>query len=475
MIGRRSKQYEMDMCSGSLAGKILLFSLPLMLSSLLQLLFNAADVIVVGRYAAMPTQAVAAVGSNGALINLTINLFMGISVGANVVVAQDLGAGRGERVGHSIETAITLALVSGFALSVFGVICVRQLLEWMSCPADVIDLSTQYMRIYFVGMPGNLVYNFGAALLRAKGDTQRPLSYLTAAGVINVILNLILVIGLHLDVAGVAIATVVSQYVSAALVVWCLTKESGPFHLDLRQLKMEKAALMRMMRIGVPAGFQGILFSISNVIIQSALNSFGNSALIAGASASASIEMFVYSGDNAISQAALTFVSQNYGAGKCRRVDRAVVLCTVYMVVFQLVFGNLAYFFGAPLAGLYVPGQEEAISFAVARMAFLLRLQFLNGTMDIGASVLRGLGCSFSPMVVTLIGVCVFRVFWVYTVFPVVHTPESLYISYPISWTVTTVVLLVIFLVLRKKLYARMQRLTSVRTAESDLSDGGNG
>ena len=304
MIGRRSKQYEMDMCSGSLAGKILLFSLPLMLSSLLQLLFNAADVIVVGRYAAMPTQAVAAVGSNGALINLTINLFMGISVGANVVVAQDLGAGRGERVGRSIETAITLALVSGFALSVFGVICVRQLLEWMSCPADVIDLSTQYMRIYFVGMPGNLVYNFGAALLRAKGDTQRPLSYLTAAGVINVILNLILVIGLHLDVAGVAIATVVSQYVSAALVVWCLTKESGPFHLDLRQLKMEKAALMRMMRIGVPAGFQGTLFSISNVIIQSALNSFGNSALIAGTSASASIEMFVYSSDNAISQAA---------------------------------------------------------------------------------------------------------------------------------------------------------------------------
>ena len=467
-MGHKSKKYEMDMCSGSLAVKILLFAFPLMLSSLLQLLFNAADVIVVGRYAAMPTQAVAAVGSNGALINLTINLFMGISVGANVVVAQDLGAGRTERVSRSIHTAIALALVSGIALSIFGVICVRQLLEWMSCPSDVIDLSTQYMRIYFLGMPGNLVYNFGAALLRAKGDTQRPLRYLTEAGVINVILNLILVIGLHLDVAGVAIATVVSQYISAALVVLCLMKEDGPFRLDLRQLRMEKAALVRMMRIGVPAGFQGILFSISNVIIQSALNSFDNSALIAGASASGSIEMFVYSADNAISQAALTFVSQNYGAGKCRRVDQTVLLCYGYVVLFLLVFGNLAYFFGASLAGLYVPGQEEAIAYAVARMGFMLRLQFLNGTMDIGANAIRGLGRSFSPMVVTLVGVCVFRVFWVYTVFPVVHTPESLYISYPISWTLTTVVLAVIFLVIRKKLYARVQAVTAAENGAAE-------
>ena len=319
---RRKRQYEMDMCSGSLASKLLLFALPLLASTILQLLFNAADVIVVGRYAAQPAQALAAVGSNNALINLTINLFTGISIGANVVVAQDLGAGRRDTVSRSIHTAITLAIISGVALSIFGVICMRQLLEWMSSPEDVIGLATLYMRIYFLGMPGNLVYNFGAALLRAKGDTQRPLRYLTAAGIINVILNLILVIGFHLDVAGVAIATITSQYISAGLVLRCLMKEEGVFHLDLHRLSIDRAMMNRMLRIGLPAGFQGIMFSISNVIIQTGLNSFNDAAVVAGASASSSIEMFIYSIDSSISQTALTFVSQNYGAGKCKRVDR---------------------------------------------------------------------------------------------------------------------------------------------------------
>lgn len=453
----KKKHYEMDMCSGSLAGKLLIFALPLLLSSLLQLLFNAADVMVVGRYAAMPTQAVAAVGSNNALINLIINLFMGISVGANVVVAQDLGAGRYDAVRRSIHTAIFLAAVSGVVLSVLGVVCVRQLLEWMSSPTDVIDLSTLYLRIYFLGMPGNLVYNFGAALLRAKGDTQRPLRYLTAAGIINVILNLILVIGFHLDVAGVAIATITSQYISAALVVRCLTREEGVFRLDLKQLRPEKTAMVRMLRIGLPAGCQGILFSLSNVIIQSGLNSFDSAALVAGSSASSSIEMFVYSIDNAMSQTALTFVSQNYGAGQLRRVDRTALLCQVYSTTALLVFGNLAYLFGSQLAALYVPGQTEAIAQAIARMRFMLCLQFLGGIMDVASNTIRGLGHSFSPMIVTIVGVCVFRLAWVAWVFPMFHSPDSLYASYPISWAITGGILLVMFFVLRKKAYAGIE------------------
>lgn len=465
----RKRQYEMDMCSGSLAGKLLLFALPLLASTILQLLFNAADVIVVGRYAAQPAQALAAVGSNNALINLTINLFTGISIGANVVVAQDLGAGRRDTVSRSIHTAITLAIISGVALSIFGVICMRQLLEWMSSPEDVIGLATLYMRIYFLGMPGNLVYNFGAALLRAKGDTQRPLRYLTAAGIINVILNLILVIGFHLDVAGVAIATIASQYVSAGLVLRCLMKEEGIFHLDLHRLSIDRAMMNRMLRIGLPAGFQGIMFSISNVIIQTGLNSFNDAAVVAGASASSSIEMFIYSIDSSISQTALTFVSQNYGAGKCKRVDRIALLSQVYCLVGILVFSNLAYHFGAPLASLYAPDQPEVIAQAVSRMYFMLCFQFLNGTMDVAANTIRGLGYSFSPMVVTLVGVCVFRLAWVAWVFPVLHSPESLYVSYPISWTITTVILFAIFFVIRKKAYARVQSFSLAGEDETQL------
>ena len=305
------KSHSIDMCSGSLADKILLFALPLMASSLLQLLFNAADIVVVGRFAGK--EALAAVGSNTSLINLMINLFVGLSVGTNVVVSRDLGAGRHDNVSQSVHTAMTLALASGVGMMLFGTMMVRQLLEWTSSPTDVIDLATVYLRIYFLGMPANLVYNFGAAILRAQGDTQRPLYFLTFAGVVNVILNLIFVIGCQLDVAGVALATIIAQYISAGLVVRCLMNEQEPLRLELKKLGLTKKVVLQILKVGLPAGFQGMVFSLSNVVIQSSLNSFDDPVLVAGSAASANIESFVYVSMNAFHQAAM---GQNYGAAK---------------------------------------------------------------------------------------------------------------------------------------------------------------
>ena len=385
------KQYHIDMCSGPLASKILLFAVPLIASSLLQLLFNAADVVVVGKFAGK--EALAAVGSNTSLINLLINLFVGLSVGANVVVARDLGAGRNDRVQKDVHTTITLALISGVAMMVFGVIMVRQLLEWMSSPTDVIDLATIYLRIYFFGMPANMIYNFGAAVLRAQGDTQRPLYYLLFAGIVNVILNLVLVIVFNMDVAGVALATIISQYISAVLVLRCLMKEQGPLHLDLKELRLRKLVVMRIFQVGLPAGFQGVVFALSNVVIQSSLNSFDDPVLVAGSSAAANIESFVYAAMNAFYQSAITFVGQNYGAGKCDRVDRVAKQCLIFVVVTGLVLGNLAYYFGDVLAGFYVQaGEDDVIAQAVIRLGFIARFYFICGIMDTLVGVLRGLG-----------------------------------------------------------------------------------
>ena len=450
----RRRQYNIDMCNGSLWNKILLFALPLMASSLLQLLFNAADIVVVGRFAGK--EALAAVGSNTSLINLMINLFVGISVGTNVVVARDLGAQRMDNVRRSVHTAITLALASGIALMVFGVIMVRQLLELVSSPADVIDLATVYLRIYFCGMPANLLYNFGAAILRAQGDTQRPLYYLTGAGVINVALNLILVIVFQLDVAGVALATIVSQYTSAALVLRCLIKEDGPLHLDIKKLGVDWLVARRIMQVGLPAGFQGVLFSLSNVVIQSSLNSFDSSVIVAGSAASANIESFVYVGMNAFHQTALTFTGQNYGAGKCDRVDKITRQCIAYAVLVGLVLGNLCCFFGAPLASIYAPGEPEVVAQAVTRMWYICCPYFLCGIMDVMVGVLRGLGYSIVPMISSLVGVCGLRVLWVMLIFPLHRTPESLFLSYPVTWIITSAFHIIFFLKIRNRAYAKM-------------------
>ena len=449
----RKKGYNIDRVHGPLAGKILLFALPLMLSSLLQLLFNAADVVVVGRCAGK--EALAAVGSTGSLINLLVNLFVGFSVGTNVVVARDLGAGREDEVGRSVHTAVAISLISGVLLAVLGVTLARQLLIWTSSAPDVIDLAAIYLRIYFCGMPVNMLYNFGAAILRAQGDTRRPLYFLAIAGVTNVALNLLFVIVFQMSVAGVALATIISQAVSALLVLGCLMRDEGPLHLDLRKLRLEKRVVRRILQVGLPAGFQGIVFSLSNVVIQSSLNSFGSTAIIAGASASSNIEGFVYVSMNAFYQTDLTFTSQNYGAGECRRVDRSLLLCQTYAIASGLILGNLTVLFGHQLASIYAPGEEEVIAQAILRLKYVCRLYCLCGVMDVMVGALRGLGHSVIPMIVSMVGACGTRLIWVATVFRVYHSPAVLYLSYPVSWAITALVHIVFFLYIRKRAYAK--------------------
>ena len=456
---KRKQGYQIDMLNGPLAGKILLFALPLMLSSLLQLLFNAADVVVVGRFAGK--EALAAVGSNGSLINLFINLFIGMSVGTNVVIARDLGAGKPENVRRSVHTSITLALISGLFLTVAGVALSRQMLEIMSSPPDVIDLAALYLRIYFLGMPGNLLYNFGAAILRAQGDTRRPLYYLTIAGVANVILNLIFVVPLRMSVAGVALATIISQYISAVLVLLALIRDDGIMHLDLKALSLDWRTVKRILRVGLPAGLQSTLFSISNVVIQSSINSFGSS-VVAGSSAAGNIEGFIYVCTNAFHQAALTFISQNYGAGQCKRVDRTAILCLAYGSLMSFVVGNLIYIFGAPLTSLYAPGETEVIAEAVVRFGYVAVFHFICAFMDIMVGVLRGLGHSVIPMIVSLIGSCAFRLVWIATVFQTYTTPSCLYVSYPISWAITALAHIIFFFAIRKQTYEKSNSLQAV-------------
>ncbi len=448
----RTGHYEIDMCSGTLWSKILLFALPLMASSVLQLLFNAADVIVVGRFAG--DASLAAVTSTGSLVNLLVNLFIGLSVGANVTVAHAIGSGDDIRTEKAVHTAVLLSLVSGVALGIFGALTSRQLLVWMSSPENVIDLSALYLRIYFLGMPASLAYNFGSALLRAGGDTRRPLNFLTIAGVVNVCLNLLLVIVFHLDVAGVAIATVISQYISAALVLRCLTHETGALHLDLKALRIDRETFLTIVQVGLPAGFQGVVFSLSNVVIQSSINSFGD-VVMAGSGASANVESFVYVAMNAFHQACLTFTGQNYGAGKCDRVNRVLLWCQLFVVVTGVVLGNLVYLFGSQLLGIYTPS-AQVIAQGLVRMKCVAVPYALCGVMDVMVGVLRGLGWSVVPMIVSVLGACGLRLLWVATVFQMVRTPQCLYLSYPVSWIVTGTVHILCFLLIRKKAYAKV-------------------
>lgn len=359
-----NKKYEIDMCSGSVFGKMLLFALPLMCSSILQLLFNAADIVVVGRFAG--DNALAAVGSNTALINLLTNLFVGLSVGTNVLTAQYYGAKRERDLKETVHTSMLLSLYSGLLLTVVGLIGAPKLLELMQAPPEVLNLAVLYLRIYFLGMASMMVYNFGSAILRAVGDTKRPLYYLLGAGIVNVVLNLFFVIVCHLGVAGVAMATVISQTISAFLVVRCLVREQGGIHLDLKALAITKEKLGKIMQIGLPAGFQGTVFSLSNVVIQSAVNSFGNIA-VAGNSAAANIEGFVYMAMNAFHQATISFTSQNYGARAYKRIYKILFAGELFVIVTGVVLGNLAVLLGESLLGIYSPS-AEVITAGMARL-----------------------------------------------------------------------------------------------------------
>jgi len=443
-----SKRYEIDMCNGPLLGKILLFYIPLMLSGVLQLLFNAADIVVVGRFAG--NEPLAAVGSTSSLTNLIVNLFIGLSVGANVLVARFYGANQNDELKEMVQTAVVTAFVSGVFLIFAGFFISRPALDWMGTPEDVIAHSVLYMRIYFGGMPFMMVYNFGSAVLRAVGDTKRPLYYLLIAGVVNVVLNLIFVIEFSMGVAGVATATVISQAISAILVVRCLILTDSVYRLELKGMRIAPDKLVKMIQIGIPAGMQGALFSVSNVLIQSSVNSFGSIAM-AGNTAGSNIEGFVYTSMNAFYQSAISFCGQNYGARQYRRIGKALLICEILVILVGALMGNGAYLLAGTFLQLYSK-DPEVIAFGILRMSFICVPYFLCGMMDVMVGALRGMGYAIMPMLVSLTGACLFRVVWIYTVFQRYHTLECLYISYPISWALTFVVHLICFAVVYRKL-----------------------
>ena len=444
-----NKKYEMDMCSGPILGKMLMFALPLMLSSVLQLLFNAADVVVVGKFAG--DNSLAAVGSTGSLVNLLVNLFVGLSVGANVMAARHFGAKQHEELSKTVHTAITVAAVSGVILTFIGVIFADNILRLMSTPEPVLPLAALYLRIYFGGMIANMLYNFGSAILRAVGDTKRPMYFLTFAGVVNIVLNLIFVIVLKMDVAGVAIATVISQCISAFLVLRCLVREQGAIHLDVKKLGIDAAEFKNIVRIGLPAGLQGCVFSLSNVVIQSSINSFGETT-VSGSAASANLEGFVYVAMNAFHHATLNFMSQNFGAGKYSRLKRVMICGLGCVIVAGLVLGNLEVLFGRRLLSLYT-SSPEVIEAGIIRLTINNTLYCLCGMMDVMVGVLRGIGYSVMPMIVSLLGACGTRLIWIATIFRIesFHRIETVYIAYPISWFLTFAAHVVCYLIVRKK------------------------
>jgi len=444
------KKYGMDMCSGSILKKMLLFSLPLMCSSILQLLFNAADIIVVGNFAG--DEALGAVGSNTALINLLTNFFMGLSIGANVLVARYYGAKQEKDLTETVHTAMLLSVCSGVILTLIGCVGSKEILVRMQTPEEVLPLAVIYLRIYFLGMPAMMLYNFGSAILRAVGDTKRPLYYLSGAGVINVILNLIFVICLKMGVAGVALATVISQCISACLIIRCMMREEGGIRLEVKQLHIYKDKFIRILQIGLPASFQGIIFSFSNVIIQSSVNSFG-AVTVAGNSAAANIEGFVYVAMNAFHQATISFTGQNVGAAKYERVNKILYTAEGCVFVVGLLMGNLVTVFGRSLLGLYTSSAVVAEA-GMKRMNVICRTYALCGMMDVMVGSLRGLGYSVMPMIVSLIGACGLRLIWIFTFFQTepFHTVTSLYLTYPASWLMTFAAHVVCFIIVRRKL-----------------------
>ena len=446
-----NKSYEIDMCNGPLLGKLLIFALPLMLSGILQLLFNAADIIVVGRFTG--SHALAAVGSTSSLINLLVNLFIGFSIGANVLTAQYYGAKDQKNIHQTIHTSILISLIGGIILIAVGVLLARPLLELMATPEDVLDQATLYMKIYFCGMPATMVYNFGAAILRAIGDTRRPLYFLFTAGVLNVFLNLFFVIVFHMGVAGVALATIISQTLSAILVVRCLTNLDGICRLYLKQLKIYPEKLLRIVQIGLPAGLQGAVFSISNVLIQSSVNSFGSIAM-AGNTAASNLEGFVYTSMNAVYQTALSFTSQNIGAGKYQRIGMILRRCVALVTIIGLALGGLVVLFHQPLLSIYST-DPDVISYGTVRLFIICLPYFLCGIMDTLVGMLRGMNYSILPMIASIVGVCGLRIVWIFTVFRWNHTLFTLYISYPITWALTACVHFGCYLWVRKRISKR--------------------
>lgn len=450
----KNNKYEIDMCNGTLMDKLISFSLPLMLSGILQLLFNAVDIIVVGRFTG--SQALAAVGSTTALINIFTNLFIGISLGANVLAARFYASGKEKEMSETVHTSITLALISGLVMALAGVLLARFALNLMGTPNDVIDQSVLYMRIYFLGMPFFMLYNYGAAILRAVGDTKRPLFFLVISGMTNAVLNLVLVIVFHMGVAGVAIGTIVSQLISSILALRCLYTSNTSYRLYFSKLGIKTQYLKQIFQVGIPAGIQSTVINLSNALLQSSVNSFGSVAM-AGYTAANNIFGFLYMSVNAVTQSCMSFTSQNYGVKKLKRMDRVLLDCMILSVGVTLTLGCGAYFFGPELLKIYT-SDADVIRCGVEVLAFTTVPYFCCGIMDLLPGALRGMGYSGVPMILSIIGTVGTRIVWIFGLFPAHRSLSFLFISYPVSWILTILMQAVCFCFVRKHVHQSMNR-----------------
>ena len=450
----KNNKYEIDMCNGTLMDKLISFSLPLMLSGILQLLFNAVDIIVVGRFTG--SQALAAVGSTTALINIFTNLFIGISLGANVLAARFYASGKEKEMSETVHTSITLALISGLVMALAGVLLARFALNLMGTPNDVIDQSVLYMRIYFLGMPFFMLYNYGAAILRAVGDTKRPLFFLVISGMTNAVLNLVLVIVFHMGVAGVAIGTIVSQLISSILVLRCLYTSNTSYRLYFSKLGIKTQYLKQIFQVGIPAGIQSTVINLSNALLQSSVNSFGSVAM-AGYTAANNIFGFLYMSVNAVTQSCMSFTSQNYGVKKLKRMDRVLLDCMILSVGVTLTLGCGAYFFGPELLKIYT-SDADVIRCGVEVLAFTTVPYFCCGIMDLIPGALRGMGHSGVPMILSIIGTVGTRIVWIFGLFPAHRSLSFLFISYPVSWILTILMQAVCFCFVRKHVHQSVNR-----------------
>lgn len=443
-----NSKFNIDMCNGPLLKKITIFALPLMLSGCLQLFFNAADMIVAGRFAG--SNALGAVGSTSSLIQLIINIFLGISTGVNVLIAMCIGAGDRKNASEVSHTAVAASLFFGVIVGIVGILISRPALELMKSPPEVIDNAVIYMRIYFIGTPMSLLYNFGSAVLRATGDTKRPLYYLTLAGIINIIANIIFVVVFHLDVAGVAWATIISQTISALLVLRCLVYTDDCYKINLKKLKIYKDKFIKMLRIGLPAGIQSALFSISNVIIQTSVNSLG-AAAVAGSAAGSNLEGFAYTAMNSFHHTAMAFSGQNAGAKKFDRIKKVFLLCSILVVAVGLTVGLILLYFGTPLLKIYLPKDMEAVQYGLMRISIIFSTYFLCGFHEVIVGTLRGVGASILPTLNSVFAICVLRIVWISTAFKATPTFFVLFLSYPLSWGAAIIMQLVCYwLVMRK-------------------------
>ena len=440
-----------NMLNGPLWSSLNTYTIPIILTSILQLLFNAADLVIVGRFSGSIN--VAAVSATGSITNLIVNLFIGLSIGAGVTVAHAIGGNQSTEVHRTVHTALPTALVGGIILSVVGVLFSETFLIMMKTPINVLPLSAKYMRIYFCGMTFTMVYNFCASILRAAGDTNSPLIFLMISGVINVILNIFFVVVFHMTVDGVALATIISQAISAILVVIALMRRTDACKLCLKQMRFYKQPFLKIIRIGLPAGIQSSMFAISNVIVQSSINSFNSEALMSGNGAAGNIEGFVYVIMNSFHQTAVNFIGQNMGAHQYNRIKKIFGLCLIYVSIFGFAAGFTVWHFGEKLLSIYITDSQEAIQYGLIRFNYIALPYFVCGLMDVSTGSLRGLGASFTPMLISILGVCGIRIVWIYTIFqiPKFHTPECLYISYLMSWLGTFIFQTIAFIIIYKK------------------------